>query len=293
MTEERICPGCGRHCDLSDPHCGRGVIYAQTGQLPERRPDHDHHSEGRQGEGRPDHDHHGEGRQGEGRPDHDHHGEGCRGEGRPDHDHHGEGCRGEGRPQREVPPYRDLDTDDRLIDALRDLSHIMREQYEGRASQQRILMLLNSAGPMTQRDLTGQLGIQPGSASEILSKLERGGRILRTPNEADRRTIDVRLTEKGRALAQEAVEARHTRHQEMFACLTDGEKETLLSLLEKVEEDWASRYRGGRGPHGRGGRDHGPHDHGPREGKPHDHDSHDHDHRGRDGRRGGDGDGRG
>ena len=36
MSEEKkTCPGCPRHCDLAEPHCGRGEEYARTGKLPE------------------------------------------------------------------------------------------------------------------------------------------------------------------------------------------------------------------------------------------------------------------
>lgn len=34
--ENKICPCCGRHCSLDDPHCERGERYAQTGVIPER-----------------------------------------------------------------------------------------------------------------------------------------------------------------------------------------------------------------------------------------------------------------
>lgn len=39
------CPGCGRHCDLSAPHCPTGREYAETGKLPEggHRHNHSHH----------------------------------------------------------------------------------------------------------------------------------------------------------------------------------------------------------------------------------------------------------
>jgi len=37
MTEENICPGCGRHCDLNEPHCGRGEEYRRTREMPEKR----------------------------------------------------------------------------------------------------------------------------------------------------------------------------------------------------------------------------------------------------------------
>ena len=142
-----------------------------------------------------------------------------------------------------VTHYHAADMNDRLIINLRDLGHIMHFLYEGKASQKRILIILNETGRITQRDLTERLGIQPGSASEILSKLESAGLIIRTPNEADRRTTDVCLTDAGRELAAEASAQRQKRHEEMFSCLSEEEREELLSLLERVCADWKTRYR--------------------------------------------------
>lgn len=140
--------------------------------------------------------------------------------------------------------------DDKLIMNLRDISHMMRGQYEGKASQKRILIILQESDTLTQRELTERLGIQPGSASEILSKLENAGLITRTPNEADRRTTDIQLTDAGTELALEAVEQRQKRHQEMFSCLSLEERQTLLSLLEKVRSDWEIRFAGRHTHHG-------------------------------------------
>ena len=164
----------------------------------------------------------------------------------------------------------DTDMNDRLIINLWDLSHIMRSLYEGKASQKRILMILNRTGKITQRDLTERLGIQPGSASEILSKLENAGLILRTQNEADRRTTDVCLTDAGRELATEALTQRQKRHEEMFSCLSDEERQELLSLLEKVCADWKIRYRENRNVCAHG--------HGRWHGEGHDSHRHHHDH---------------
>ena len=133
--------------------------------------------------------------------------------------------------------------DDRLIISLQDLHHIMRSLYEGKASQKRILIILNESEAITQRDLTERLGIQPGSASEILSKLEGSGWIVRTQNESDRRTTDISLTDSGREVAEEALRQRRKRHEEMFSCLSGEEKQELLSLLDRVRCDWKKRYK--------------------------------------------------
>lgn len=139
--------------------------------------------------------------------------------------------------------YRAADTNDKLIMNLRDLSHTMRALYEGRGSQKRILIILNETGTITQQELTWRLGIQPGSASEVIAKLEGAGLLMRTPSESDRRTTDIVLTREGKKQAAEALEQRKRRHEEMFSCLSEKEKEELLSLLEKVNGDWESRYQ--------------------------------------------------
>lgn len=161
------------------------------------------------------------------------------------------------KPCTEQKHGRERDINKELILHMRDLNHIMRSLYEGKASQQRILIILNEVGDITQRDLTQRLGIQPGSASEILAKLENAGLIARTVSETDRRTANISLTELGTRTAMEAAERRNRRHVEMFACLSDGEKADLLNLLEKLNEDWTRRYRAaaedGRGEHHRHG----------------------------------------
>lgn len=216
MNEQEVCPGCGRHCELSAPGCGRGRVFAQTGVLPERGK--------------------------------------CEGH------HHGMHCKGS-------------DINDKLIINLRDISHMMRMQYEGKASQKRILIVINLSDPMTQRELTERLGVQPGTVSEILAKMENAGLITRTQNDTDRRTADVVLTEEGRRLAIETAEQRKKRHEDMFSCLAPEEKEKLLSVLERIRADWEVRFVGGpgEGHHGHHG-EHGEHEcHGerPHGGHPH------------------------
>lgn len=160
--------------------------------------------------------------------------------------------------------YQLADTNGKLIINLRDIDHMMRGLYEGRGSQQRILIVLNEmGGAVTQRMLTERLQIRSGSASEVIGKLESAGYIVRTASETDRRNVEVALTEKGREAAEEAKQQRELRHEEMFLCLTETEKEELLVLLEKLSSDWGKRFplstaHSEHEHHGRGGH-HRPH----------------------------------
>ena len=139
--------------------------------------------------------------------------------------------------------YRTLDQNNKLIWNFRDIGQTMRQISEGRGSQKRILILLRETGGMTQKALTARLGVQPGSASEVLTKLEQAGSIRRTPSATDHRTTDIRLTPTGEALAKEASEKRYERHEQMFSVLSDEEKATLISLLERINTHWDETYR--------------------------------------------------
>lgn len=141
--------------------------------------------------------------------------------------------------------YDTMEMDQKLVMNLRDLGHMIRFLFEGKGSQKRVLIILHETGCMTQRELTGRMRIQPGSASEVIGKLESAGLIQRTPSHTDRRTADVQLTDLGRVRAEEAANQRKARHREMFSCLTDQEKTALLAIAEKLNADWDNRYREG------------------------------------------------
>lgn len=145
--------------------------------------------------------------------------------------------------------YEREDVNGRLVINLRDIGHALRGLSEGRGSQQRILIILSETGPITQRELTERLGIQPGSASEVIAKLENAGLVERTVSETDRRTADIALTEEGQRQAEDAKNQRVQLHGQMFSALTDNEKTQLLALLEKVNSDWEARFEERHGHH--------------------------------------------
>ena len=151
-------------------------------------------------------------------------------EGRGGHGGHGE----HGHPGRDLtqdPRYAQESLPGKLSLLLRELG---RPRHGGRDAQDRVLAILRRDGEMTQRDLTERLGIQPGSASELIGKLESGGYVSRAQSEQDRRTQNVRLTQEGfhRSLEQEGMQ--RTRRDERFQVLSQEEQQTLLELLEKL-----------------------------------------------------------
>lgn len=156
---------------------------------------------------------------------------------------------------------QEADISQKLIINLREINHVMRSLYEGKGSQKRVLIVLKEVGTITQRELTERLGIQPGSASEVIAKLEDAGNLSRVPSASDHRTMDIALTEQGRILAETLLAQREKRHEEMFSCLSEEEKSSLLGLLEKINEDWEKRYQemGKEQKHGGHHKGHGHH----------------------------------
>ena len=137
----------------------------------------------------------------------------------------------------ESPRYTAEDVNGKLLALLRVMGHMGR----GGGGQDRILTLLKESGETTQRALTEQLGIQPGSASEIIGKLEKAGFLVRTPDPEDRRTTDISLTAAGEIRAAEAAERAAKNKQELLSALSGEEKQTLLALLEKLYGSWEDR----------------------------------------------------
>lgn len=133
--------------------------------------------------------------------------------------------------------------DNRIMNQLRETGHQLHHLSEGRASQKKILILLSKSGPLTQRELTERLRVQPASSSEILTKMEQSEWILRSPSEEDRRTMDVSLTEMGKQAAAEAEKQGREVRRDMLSCLSREEKEALLPILEKLNQSWRNRSR--------------------------------------------------
>lgn len=138
--------------------------------------------------------------------------------------------------------YKDKDTNGKLMQNLWNVVHVLQHTSGGRGSQNRILTILLRNRIVSQAELTEHLGIQSGSASEVLSKLESAGLIVRTESEEDRRTVNITLTPMGEEKAAIALAEREKKKRDMFSVLSEEEKAVLLSLLEKMTAHWLELY---------------------------------------------------
>ena len=103
-------------------------------------------------------------------------------------------------------------------------------------TQTTVLHALHENGPTSQKELQERLGIQPGSMSELITKLENKGLLVRARDEADRRKVLLTLTVAGEA---KIVRQEHKSQLPVrYTQLDDSELYRLAEALEKVINGW-------------------------------------------------------
>ena len=160
---------------------------------------------------------------------------------------HGMGPRG---PRRPDPAFLKRRVEDADLAELIDMAgRMLRRRPQGGPAQGQALVLsiLLGRDALSQRELQQMLGIQPGSLSELVSKLEAKGLITREKAE-DRRGNLLRITDAGRAAAAESVD---TPEADPFASLSHAQQDELAATLRALLAQWIAQLdEAPRLPHG-------------------------------------------
>jgi len=95
------------------------------------------------------------------------------------------------------------------------------------------LYLLMVFGPLEAQTLARALGISRQAVSSVVSNLEQRALITRTQGD-DRRTFVLELTDEGRSIGSSALGHQVRLSEQWFECLSADERDSLLSMLERV-----------------------------------------------------------
>ncbi|MCC1493211.1 MarR family winged helix-turn-helix transcriptional regulator [Cognatishimia sp. F0-27] len=87
---------------------------------------------------------------------------------------------------------------------------------------------------ITQSELARKMGIERSGLVAIVDALEAKTYLRRAPVPGDRRVQALVPTDAGRTAYREAIAAVQAHEDRLFADMTAGEKETLLSLLKRI-----------------------------------------------------------
>ncbi len=97
------------------------------------------------------------------------------------------------------------------------------------------LHTLTAEGPLRPGELAAREGVRPPTLTRILTVLEEGGYVARTPDPADPRASLIAVTELGTRTLLETRSARASHHARHLAALTDEERRILAQALPVLE----------------------------------------------------------
>jgi DNA-binding MarR family transcriptional regulator len=103
-------------------------------------------------------------------------------------------------------------------------------------SQSELLWLVGRQPGISVSAAAAELGLQPNTASTLVSKLVAGGLLVRTVCDTDRRVGQLRLAEPAQQLVDASRAARRAVLAEVIGELDDDERDSLTKGLEVIEK---------------------------------------------------------
>ncbi|MEV6369744.1 MarR family transcriptional regulator [Micromonospora musae] len=95
--------------------------------------------------------------------------------------------------------------------------------------------LAGRQGRAAPSELAEDLGVAPASITARVDSLVRRSFVERIPSSADRRRVDVALTDAGRAAWRGALDVRGAEEQRLLGVLGPDERRLLSDLLRRVQ----------------------------------------------------------
>jgi len=108
----------------------------------------------------------------------------------------------------------------------------------------KLLNHLRQAGPSYRRSaaqLAERAELSSGAMTNRLDKLEEAGLVRRLPDPADRRGVQVELTDAGQKAWEESVSAQAAKEALIAAALDQDEKQELNALLRRLMREFERR----------------------------------------------------
>ncbi len=129
------------------------------------------------------------------------------------------------------------DTLARLHSAISRSARLLRETATGglTPTQLAVLGALLRGGPRQLTELAATERINPTLLSRVVGRLEDEALVVRTPQEQDRRSYLVSITDKGQALAEQIRLERRSALGERLSRLDPAQVDALVSALPALE----------------------------------------------------------
>ncbi len=100
--------------------------------------------------------------------------------------------------------------------------------------QAETLQIISERGAVSTSSLATLLGIDPSTASRNLSGLERGGYVVRKKGSDDGRQTDVRLTPRGKRIADSMSSETSQAYTQLLERVSKAERGRIIEAFEQV-----------------------------------------------------------
>lgn len=100
--------------------------------------------------------------------------------------------------------------------------------------QLRVLVILASQGAQSLNALARNLDVHPSNATRACDKLVDAGLLRRAEHAADRRVLELSLTEAGQGLVDKVMEHRREQVQDLLTAVPPDERKVLAAALRRL-----------------------------------------------------------
>ena len=105
-----------------------------------------------------------------------------------------------------------------------------------------VMLALWGSRPLSLRQLSEQLRLEPATLSPLVKRLEAAGLVVRARRADDERTLDITLTDRGIALREEALAVPGTMVERLGLDLAELEQlhrlmSRLIAAVDRASED--------------------------------------------------------
>lgn len=117
---------------------------------------------------------------------------------------------------------------------FRAADRLLAERHDITAAQNALLLYLEKNEGATMGAVATAIGLKNAATSGLVDRMEGKGLIARRPSKHDRRSFELLLLPKGRAIAAASHAIIHATNDHLLEGFTEEEQETIARFLETV-----------------------------------------------------------
>jgi DNA-binding MarR family transcriptional regulator len=106
-----------------------------------------------------------------------------------------------------------------------------------------IRLVRSTGGQLTMGELAEQVALTTGGITRLIDRMQAAGFVRRQPGQTDRRVSHTAITDSGRAKLDEAATFHAANLRAAFAGLSDRDRSSLDSLLDRLRDPPQPRKR--------------------------------------------------